>query len=360
MRVTTIPSDLAEEVHRSARESGRVLDPGQIDVLDHVAGWAALPHGLYLHGAVGRGKTWMGDLIFAALPEPKRRLHCHEFLADLNAAIAARIRKIAQLGPGTGGGVRADELIDSVVDGYDFIMFDDFHVHDVADGRLLDIALRRLAADGTFMLLTSNYAPAELLPDPIYHGSFAPTIALIGDRCDVIEIPAGLDHRRGAGHGAGFASGSWTRVPIAAQTSEFEPARMDATARTAGPARTALMAVLSATPHPVTDFDALCRTPLSIADYFALTSGWASLELHGVPSPAEIDEEAFQRFAFLIDALVDRDVVFIVESLADLEDFAAAPNLPRDSARLLSRLAMLRDGAPRRWDCPVGVAAGSA
>ena len=124
-----------------------------------------------------------------------------------------------------GAGSRSTaEHIASVVEGCRYIMIDDFHVHDVADGKLLTTILKTLRRQETFMLLTSNYAPAELLPNPLFHATFHSAITLIEQRCEVIEIGAGRDHRRYVKHEGGFGSGTWSVSPR--QEGAPEPGRL--------------------------------------------------------------------------------------------------------------------------------------
>ena len=48
----------------------------------------AAPRGLYIHGAVGRGKTMVMDLFHETVTfAPKRRLHFHAFMAEAHERI---------------------------------------------------------------------------------------------------------------------------------------------------------------------------------------------------------------------------------------------------------------------------------
>lgn len=52
-----------------------------------------------------------------------------------------------------------------------------------------------LFARGVFLLVTSNYAPEGLLPNPLYHERFLPVIRLINSAMQVLEVGGDTDFR---------------------------------------------------------------------------------------------------------------------------------------------------------------------
>ncbi|GAA1480705.1 hypothetical protein GCM10009624_11450 [Gordonia sinesedis] len=165
----------------AATESfGLDFDPGQRTVVRTLS--TPVRHGYYLWGAPGRGKTRLADMYFAAIPsERKRRYHFHEFFAEVQD-------RIAHSRPGPR---RTEAAIGSLLDDVAAVFFDEFHVHDVADGMYLTTTLRTLLDRDVLLLTTSNYAPTGLLPNPLFHRRVQPAIDLIGAELEVVGTVTG-------------------------------------------------------------------------------------------------------------------------------------------------------------------------
>src|SRR5947207_15191456 len=86
--------------------------------------------GLYIFGEVGRGKTMLMDLFFAASPVVrKRRVHFHEFMIDVHDRVFAFRREIKP------GEINDDPIrlaAAAIADETWLLCFDEFHVTDIA------------------------------------------------------------------------------------------------------------------------------------------------------------------------------------------------------------------------------------
>src|SRR5262245_46410982 len=150
--------------------------------------------GLYIFGAVGRGKTMLMDLFFAASPVVrKRRVHFHEFMTDVHERIYA-LRQKAKLGQTNG----EDPIVlaaAAIADETRLLCFDEFHVTDIADAMILGRLFKRLFELGVVVVATSNVPPAELYKDGLNRALFLPFIALIEEHMDIGELRARTDFR---------------------------------------------------------------------------------------------------------------------------------------------------------------------
>src|SRR5499425_3140048 len=152
------------------------------------------PKGLYIFGDVGRGKTMLMDLFFAASPVlRKRRTHFHEFMLDVHERVHAWRQQVKR------GEIKGDDPIPPVAGALAetawLLCFDEFHVTDIADAMILGRLFTRLFELGVVMVATSNLPPGELYKDGLNRALFLPFITLLEDHMEVVRLAARTDFR---------------------------------------------------------------------------------------------------------------------------------------------------------------------
>ncbi|WP_137806675.1 cell division protein ZapE [Pseudomonas sp. G(2018)] len=328
--------------HHKAHSQGYTLSHSQQRVIECMAqhattllGAAAknLP-GLYLHGAVGRGKSWLLDGFFQAVPlAEKQRLHFHEFFARLHQGMFRHRDQPDALA------TTLDELLrDCRV-----LCFDEFHVHDIGDAMLITRLFKALFRRGILLLVTSNYPPEGLLPNPLYHARFKPVIDLINARMQVMEVGGPHDYRSQARTHAQqlFTQGRyvWPATQAQRQASNLPPADTPAIALPVGsrhlPARYCEGRTIGFT------FGDLCDHPTAVMDYLELCRRFDHWIIDELPSLADCSIAAQQRFINLVDVLYDQDKHLILLGQRSLRESLGGDAI--DLARTRSRLGQLME-----------------
>jgi cell division protein ZapE len=303
------------------------------------------PRGLYIHGAVGRGKTMLMDLFFEAAPvELKRRVHFHAFLADAHIRIH---RWRQQRRPGE---VAGDDPIAPVASALAaeawLLCFDEFSVRDIADAMLLGRLFAALFAAGVVVVATSNVAPDDLYRDGLNRALFLPFIALLKERVDVVALDARTD----------FRLEKLTRAPVYYSPVDAKAsAALDAAffaltgVRRGAPVEIALLGRALKVPQAVDgvarfSFDELCRRPLAAADYLALAAHFHTLIVDAIPRLGPDERDAARRLITLIDALYDAKVKLIASAAAEPSELYQAADGAEafEYARAASRLIEMR------------------
>jgi cell division protein ZapE len=278
-------------------------------------------HGVYCWGPPGRGKSAVVDTIYALAPCIKLRVHFHAFMRDT-------IRR------------QVDAAADGL-DGIDLLCFDEFHVHDIADafliGRFLDAALAR----GVRVVLTSNYAPQALLPDPQFHDRFAPTIARLERDFTIIHFDGARDYRFAREY-AGTPS-FYAPLDTAALLRHFRAAEDQAPQAGAVTLAGRTLPVRGAGTRLMwADFADLCIAPRSHLDYLALAERWQGVIVDRLHVADLASANTLQRFIWLVDILYDQHRALVIASdaplLAAIHDSEGA----HDVGRLVSRLTEMQ------------------
>jgi len=274
--------------------------------------------GLYVFGDVGRGKTMLMDLFFAASPVVrKRRVHFHEFMADVHERINA-LRQQAKLGEASAEDPIRRCAADIAQETW-LLCFDEFHVTDIADAMILGRLFKRLFELGVVVVATSNVPPSNLYNDGLNRALFLPFIALIEQYMEVVELAARTDYRL---EKLGGAPVWYVPADLAA-----EKALDDAWRRlTAGHIAQALDLVVKGRIVRVPcasmgvarfSFHDLCEQPLAASDYLKIAHEFHTLILDRIPVMDYDRRNEAKRFIILIDTLYDNAVKLVAAAAAE-------------------------------------------
>lgn len=301
--------------------------------------------GLYLWGGVGRGKSMLMDLLMQAAPiDAKRRVHFHEFMQEIQAALN-EVRKSGQQ-----DAVRPVAL--EVARQARLLCFDEMQITDIADAMIVGRLFQVLFEQGVTVVTTSNRVPEDLYKNGLNRDLFLPFIALIRERLDVVELDGPTDHRQNRDEG-----GPVWFVPADAEAR----ARMDALwqAATAGGSETPLRLEVKGRQVEIArhagraaraSFWDLCGKPLGPADYLALAQALDVLFIDAIPRLSQSNYNEAKRFVTLIDALYEARVRLVASAADEPERLYAEGEGAFEFERTASRLHEMRDADWGRRD----------
>jgi cell division protein ZapE len=293
-----------------------------------------IPRGVYMHGGVGRGKSFLMDSFFTAVPlQRKARLHFHEFMREVHRELADLHGTVNPL----------FELGKRIARRYRLICFDEFHVADVTDAMILYRLLESLFEHRVSIVTTSNFHPDGLYPNGLHRDRILPAIALLKDKLEIISVDNGTDYRKLTLEQVGLYHTPLGAVADKLMTEAFE--RL-AEARDESPLlrieQRELHARRRAGGVVWFDFKELCGGPRSQNDYLELASQFHTLMLSGVPQMSPRLAAEARRFTWLVDVLYDRRVKLILSAEVTPDALYTEGPMAHEFPRTVSRLAEMQ------------------
>ncbi|HUF86644.1 MAG TPA: cell division protein ZapE [Thermohalobaculum sp.] len=296
--------------------------------------------GLYLYGGVGRGKSMLMDLFFAAAPvRPKRRVHFHAFMQEAQAGLhAARESNVEDP-------IRsvAEEIAEDAV----LLCFDEFHVTDVADAMILGRLFEALFARGVVVVATSNRPPDELYKDGLNRQVFLPFIGMLKERLDLLELDSPRDFRHDL---AGGSPSYFTPLGAAADAAMDAAWARETNGEPGAPLTLSVhgrrIALEQATEDTArASFEALCERTLGPSDYLALAARFRTVFIDGIPRLSWAQNNEAHRLVTLIDALYEARVRLYVSAEAPPGQLYTEGKGAFEFARTASRLIEMQSAA---------------
>ena len=290
----------------------------------------AIPRGVYMHGGVGRGKSFLMDCFYTAVPVVRKtRLHFHEFMREVHRELSDLQGTVNPL----------DELGERMARRYRLVCFDEFHVADITDAMILHRLLDALFDNGVGFVTTSNFKPDDLYPNGLHRDRILPAIALLNDNLEVVNVDNGTDYR-----GRMMAQVKLYHSPLGP---EADAQMADAFTRLAEThdddpvlhiEQREIRARRKAGGVVWFDFKTLCGGPRSQNDYLEIATQFHTVLLSDVPHmPVRMASEA-RRFTWLIDVLYDRRVKLIMSAAVLPDALYTEGPLAHEFPRTVSRL----------------------
>ncbi|RYU45676.1 cell division protein ZapE [Aliivibrio finisterrensis] len=291
--------------------------------------------GLYFWGGVGRGKTYLVDTFYDALPtERKMRVHFHRFMQRVHDELG----ELKQ---------QSDPLLivaDKFKQETDIICFDEFFVSDITDAMILATLLEALFARGIALVATSNIEPHNLYRNGLQRARFLPAIALIEAHCDIVNVDSGIDYRlrtleqaeifhfpldaKAENNMKMYFDKLTSESEYKAKTIEINHRQLEVKAEGDGVVHF--------------DFESLCESARSQHDYIELSRLYHTVLLSNVKIMGELNDDAARRFIAMVDEFYERNVKLIISAEVDLAAIYEKGRLTFEFKRCQSRLVEMQ------------------
>lgn len=271
--------------------------------------------GLYIHGAVGRGKTMLMDMFFDLLPvERKRRAHFNDFMADVHERIHAHRQAYKR------GETKQEDPIPPVAEALEkqswVLCFDEFTVTDIADAMILSRLFSALFERGVVLIATSNVAPDNLYPNGLNRQLFMPFVKTLKTRIDIINLDSRTDYR--------LEKLDRQPVYITPLNNETD-AKIDEVWNILTEGRRETPEIIKIKGRSIhlnrtvgnavrISFDELCAKPLAAADYLAIMARFRTMIIDHVPVLDLAKRNEAKRFILLVDTLYDHHARVVISA----------------------------------------------
>lgn len=311
---------------------------GATSVLGRLKGLLGKPavapvKGLYMWGGVGRGKTYLMDVFYDALPfEQKMRTHFHRFMRRVHAELTKNKGKQDPL----------KLVADTIAAEAKVICFDEFFVVDITDAMILGNLLQELFARGVSLVATSNIEPDGLYKDGLQRVRFLPAIEMLKQYTHVLNVDGGVDYRLRALEQAALYYTPLGEGAERAIDECFE--RLAPDALHVEKDKSLLVEGRNIRSKKVADdvvwfeFDDICDGPRSQNDYIELACEYHAVLVSGVPEMGARNDDKARRFIYLVDEFYDRNVKLILSAELPIERLYSTGRLEFEFQRTVSRV----------------------
>jgi cell division protein ZapE len=291
--------------------------------------------GVYVHGSVGRGKTFIVDLFYEALPcKEKKKEHFHAFMLSCHQKIKAT-------------NISDNDAITKIVHEfqkqYKVLFLDEFFIANIADAMLLSRILTLLVKAGVKIFLTSNSAPENLYPQGLKREYILPFIDFLQNNLVVFNLDGDTDYRLNKLGKELYIS------PCNKKQNFLENIIKNITNNNIGLEKFTSKAIHSSENRIFTlkkfykhiaylDFSEVCDNFVGTIDYTAIAKEIEILIINNIPQLNHDSEEQALRMINMVDCLYNEKIVVYFFSAVGLDELYIGSKFTHEFLRTTSRI----------------------
>ncbi len=285
--------------------------------------------GIYLHGKVGTGKTFLLNLFYQNSKVGKK-IHFNNLMIEIHKTVKNSSNKDDAI----------ENFIKDIGKKFKLLYIDEMHIFNIVDALIIKKIFFFLVKHKIFILISSNFHPDDLYKNGLQRNDFLPFIDLVKNNFAIIDININKDYRRET-----LNQSKTYFTPINKETREefnklfkrFVDATHLTTIKVKSNSREIVFDKCSSN-ILMTDFSKLCENNLSHGDYINIAKTFKLIFLSDVPELNDQKKDSCRRFISLVDMLYENNCSIVILASKPISNINTNISLSEEFARTASRL----------------------
>ena len=286
-------------------------------------------HGVYVHGGVGTGKTFLLNLI-CEFTKVGMKIHFNHLMSEVHSSINIKDKKEKKL----------EQYVKKLSSNIKILFIDELHIFNIVDALIIKKIFSLFEKYKIFIIVSSNFRPHDLYKDGLQRSDFLPFINYIIDRFNVIQLGTNIDYRR-----LTLNQSKTYFTPINNDTREefqklFERL-VDVSALTSTTIKTKSRNIIIDTCSAnvaLCSFDMLCGANLGHEDYKNIAEKFNLIFINDIPQLSNNYADQCRRFISLIDMLYNQNCSVVLLAETPIASLCNIKSLTKEFDRTSSRL----------------------
>ena len=285
--------------------------------------------GVYVHGPVGTGKTFLLNLFYQNTKVGKK-VHFNHLMNDVHNTI--NIIK--------GRDEKLENYVKQLSNKIKVFFIDELHIFNIVDALIVKKLFVLFDKYKIFVLVSSNFHPQNLYTDGLQRSDFIPFIDLILSNFELIYLDNSKDYRR-----LTLNQLKTYFTPINNETKEefnklfkrFVDRSLLDSKKIKTKSREIIFDNCSAN-VALCSFDSLCAVNLAHEDYKNIASRFSLLFIENIPKFTDELADQCRRFISLIDMLYEQNCSTVLLAASPITSLCKINKLIKEFERTASRL----------------------